>query len=462
MSAVIEHVATDSRALALVTAASGERIFAWHGDHAVSVDEFLADIARVAAMLPDACAAINLCEDRYAFLVAFCAVACRGQTNLLPPSRAAQAVDEAFAAYPGSYPLSDAVLTPTPDRFVQLPALGHISHRAPAAHAAATTLIDAEHVVAIGFTSGSTGQPKSNPKTWRALHASNARNVAALVDVLGLAPDRLAHIVATVPPQHMYGVEMSILLPLLGPFSVHSGRPLFPADVAAALAQVPEPRVLVTTPIHLRALLRDPNPLPQLGAITSATAPLSRELAVAAEARYGAPVLEFFGSTETCVIAQRQTARAQEWRLYADVAMHPQPDGTMVDAPYFSRPVTLPDVVELLPNRCFRLRGRHADSVEIAGKRASLADLTHRVLALRGVHDAVVLQLDEPDNMGVCRIAALVVAPERSEAELLNDLRSAMDPAFLPRPLRKVCSLPRNETGKLPRAALLAALHDPT
>ena len=51
---------------------------------------------------------------------------------------------------------------------------------------------------------------------------------------------------------------------------------------------------------------------------------------------------------------------------------------------------------------------------------------------------------------------------ERSEAELLNDLRSAMDPAFLPRPLRKVCSLPRNETGKLPRAALLAALHGPT
>lgn len=462
MSAVIEHVATDSRGLPLVSVASRERIFAWHGDHAVSVAEFLADVARVTAMLPDARAAINLCEDRYAFLVAFCAVACRGQVNLLPPSRAAQAVDEALAAYPGSYPLSDAALAPMPDRFVQLPPLDHVSRRVPPAHAAATALIAAEHIVAIGFTSGSTGQPKPNPKTWRAFHASSARNVAALVDMLGLAPERVAHIVATVPPQHMYGVEMSILLPLLGPFSVHSGRPLFPADVAAALAQVPEPRVLVTTPIHLRALLRDPNPLPQLSAITSATAPLSRELAAAAEARYGAPVLEFFGSTETCVIAQRQTAREQDWRLYADVAMHPQPDGTVVDAPYFSLPVTLPDVVELLPNHCFRLRGRHADSVEIAGKRASLADLTRRVLALPGVHDAVVLQLDEADSMGVCRIAALVVAPERSEAELLNDLRSAMDPAFLPRPLRKVCSLPRNETGKLPRAALLAALHGPT
>ena len=43
--------------------------------------------------------------------------------------------------------------------------------------------------------------------------------------------------------------------------------------------------------------------------------------------------------------------------------------------------------------------------------------------------------------------------------EILDALRSAMDPAFLPRPLRKVEQLPRNETGKLPRAALLAALN---
>jgi acyl-coenzyme A synthetase/AMP-(fatty) acid ligase len=461
MSALIESMANDLRGLGLVSVASGERVFAWHGERAVSVDEFLADVARVAAILPNARAAINLCDDRYAFLVAFCAVACRGQTNLLPPSRAAQAVDEALAAYAGSYPLSDIALAPTPARFVHLPPLNHTPRRILPAHAAAIALIAAEQVVAIGFTSGSTGQPKPNPKTWRALRASTACNVAALVEVLDLAPERIAHIVATVPPQHMYGIEMSVLLPLLGPFSVHSGRPLFPADVAAALAQVPEPRVLVTTPIHLRALLRDPNPLPQLGAITSATAPLSPELAAAAEARYGAPVLEFFGSTETCVIAQRRTAREQDWRLYAGVAVHPQPDGTLVDAPYFSLPVTLPDVVELSPKHGFRLCGRHADVVEIAGKRASLADLTRRVLAVPGVHDAVVLQLDETDGMGVRRIAALVVAPERSEAELLNDLRSAMDPAFLPRPLRKVGALPRNETGKLPRAALLAALLAP-
>jgi len=256
----------------------------------------------------------------------------------------------------------------------------------------------------------------------------------------------------------MYGLELSVLLPLLGPFAVHGGKPFFPADVAAALAELPAPRVLVTTPIHLKALLRDPVELPALGAITSATAPLCRELAAEAEARYGAPVVELFGSTETCVIAHRRTAKETAWRLYPEIVLRPQPDGTLVDAPYFSQAVALQDVVEILPDHQFHLRGRNADLVEIAGKRASLADLTHRLLALSGVTDAVALQLDEPDSAGVRRIAALIVAPGRCEAELLDELRHALDPVFLPRPLRLVESLPRNETGKLVRDALLSAL----
>ena len=58
------------------------------------------------------------------------------------------------------------------------------------------------------------------------------------------------------------------------------------------------------------------------------------------------------------------------------------------------------------------------------------------------------------------RLAALVVAPALSEAEILAVLRAAIDPVFLPRPLRRVGALPRNATGKLPRDALLQALRD--
>lgn len=454
MSAVFEPAGAASRALPLLNNADAGRSFAWRAGREVTVAEFLADVRAVAAALPTGTAAVNLCDDRYAFLVAFCAVMCRGQTNLLPSSRAPQAVDEVLAAHTGSYALSEVQLLPAPRRFVRMPLLGTAGGAETAVPA-----ISGSHLAAIGFTSGSTGQPKPNPKTWRAFHASNANNAAALAATLDLAAGAIAHIVATVPPQHMYGIELSVLLPLLGPFAVYDGRPLFPADVAAALEAVPEPRVLVTTPVHLRALLADPMALPRLGAITSATAPLPQELAAEAETRYGAPVLEFFGSTETCVIAQRRCADEDTWRAYAGVRLRPQPDGTLVDAPYFDQPVALQDIVELLPGHRFRLRGRNADLVEIAGKRASLADLTRRVLALPGVSDAAVFQLDDADDMGVRRIAALVVAAQRSEADLLRELRNAIDPAFLPRPLRRVAALPRNETGKLPRAALLAALN---
>jgi acyl-coenzyme A synthetase/AMP-(fatty) acid ligase len=187
------------------------------------------------------------------------------------------------------------------------------------------------------------------------------------------------------------------------------------------------------------------------------------ELPRAAERRFGAPLLEVFGSTETCVFASRRPAAEEDWSLYDGASLHPQPDGTAVEAPQLGAPVTLADIVSLSHDgRRFRLCGRHADLLEIAGKRASLGDLTRRLLAIPGVRDGAVFQLGGGDALGVHRIAALAVAPGLDVHAILDTLRRAIDPLFLPRPLKLVDALPRNETGKLPRAALLAMLgqHD--
>ncbi|UGB39885.1 AMP-binding protein [Frateuria soli] len=428
------------------------RVLAWRDGAPVSAAQFLGHVRQVAATLPCAGAAVNLCEDRYAFLVAFCAIVLRGQTNLLPSSRAPQAVDEVMAAHPGCYALGEQALDPAPTGYHRLPALS----AAPLdGEVESWPQIPADQVVAIGYTSGSTGVPTANFKTWRSFHASNAGNLSMLRSAVG---DRFG-VIATVPPQHMYGMEMSVLLPLLGGVGVHAGRPFFPADVASALAGVPEPRVLVTTPVHLRALVESGIALPPLAAMVSATAPMPTELAQAAEERFGAPLLEVFGSTETCVFASRRTTREADWALYPDVHLHPQPDGTQVVAPQLEAARLLADIVSLSADgRTFRLRGRQADMLEIAGKRASLGDLTRRLLAIPGVEDGVVFQLDGGDALGVHRIAALAVAPGLDEHAILDALRRAIDPVFLPRPLLKVAVLPRNETGKLPRAALLELL----
>ncbi|MGH8213629.1 MAG: AMP-binding protein [Rhodanobacteraceae bacterium] len=435
-------------AVPLLHAASPERVIAWKAGRAIRASEFLGEVAALAARLPQAPAAINLCEDRYAFLVAFAALAVRGQVNLLPPSRAPHAIDEVLAAHAGSYTIGDTRLDPAPHHYL------HFDPRELAGGSPQEMPVIADNVVAVGYTSGSTGVPKSNPKRWDKFSISSAHNDALLRSLTGLP----YNVVATVPPQHMYGLEFSVLLPLFAEAAVHAGRPFFPFDVACALAEVPAPRVLVTTPVHLRALVEHAQELPPLATIVSATAPMPKELARAAEDLFAAPVQEVFGSTETCVIAHRRTAGEELWTLYAGIALHPQPNGAQVEAPQLEQPVVLADLVELVGEAHFRLCGRNADLLEIAGKRASLGDLTHRLLAVPGVRDGAVFQLDEADRRGVHRVAALAVAPGLSAAQILDTLRAGIDPVFLPRPLKLVDSLPRSETGKLPRSELLQML----
>jgi acyl-coenzyme A synthetase/AMP-(fatty) acid ligase len=132
----------------------------------------------------------------------------------------------------------------------------------------------------------------------------------------------------------------------------------------------------------------------------------------------------------------------------------------VVHAAHLPAPVALADLVEVEDDGRFQLRGRQADLLEIAGKRASLGDLTRRLLAVPGVTDGVMLQLDACSIRGVGRVAALVVAPALDDAAILSVLRASIDPVFLPRPLKRVPALPRSDTGKLPRAELLRLVQE--
>jgi acyl-coenzyme A synthetase/AMP-(fatty) acid ligase len=412
-------------------------------------------VARLAAALPeDARYLINLCERRDDFLIAFCAALVRGHTNLLPSSRAEGVVDEVAALNPGSYRCDD-------DRVKR--ACGLTLDVTPAAvDTGASCLcnfqLPAEHTVVKAFTSGSTGTPQGHSKFWRSFAGSTAQNAMRIRECLAPTYGTVRPwIVATVPPQHMYGLETSIILPLLSDMAVHAARPLFPADIAAALAEVPEPRVLVTTPVHMRAIVASGQQFPRTALVVSATAPLDVDLAQAIERQLGTTVLEMFGSTETCVIATRRTSSEREWHLYPGVSLIPDAEGASVNAPWFVAPMRLQDLIELHPNNRFTIYGRNADMIEVAGKRASLADLTRRLLAIPGVQDAVVFQPDAASGI-VRRVAALVVAPSLAPETITEQLAHSVDPAFIPRPLVIVPRLPRNDVGKLPRAQLLAAL----
>jgi len=308
--------------------------------------------------------------------------------------------------------------------------------------------IPGEQIAVIGFTSGSTGQPTPNPKSWGAL----ARSGLAELERLDVAAHRNMSVLGTVPQQHSYGLESTVLMVMQGGLAMHAGRPFFPSDICAELQALPRPRGLVTTPVHLRVLLAEASELPAVDFLLCATAPLSPQLAMEAETRFAAPLHEIYGCTEAGQIAARRPARDQEWRTLPGVSLYADEKGTWVRG-HVEREVLLADMIELRDRNTFLLHGRTADLVNIAGKRTSLAHLNFHLNSIEGVRDGAFVMPEEDDGT-VTRLMAFVVAPGLASETIMSALRQRIDPAFLPRPLCFVESLPRNETGKLPRGAV--------
>jgi acyl-coenzyme A synthetase/AMP-(fatty) acid ligase len=308
----------------------------------------------------------------------------------------------------------------------------------------------ATQLAAIAFTSGSSGEPTPHQKSWGRL----TLGAAGEAENLGLRGAKDLVLVGTVPPQHMYGLESTVLLALHNGYGLHAARPFYPADIRAALEEIPGERVLVTTPVHLRALLAEKSGLPSLRLMLCATAPLSANLAAEAEARYGAPLHEIYGFTEAGMVASRRTTQGLLWHALPGVRVWRDATGTKVGGGHIPVETGFPDLVELQDAHSFVLHGRGADLVNIAGKRVSLAYLNQQLSAIEGVEDGVFFMPDEAPA-GVTRLMAFVVAPRLSREVLVAALRARIDAAFLPRPLYIVPSLPRNATGKLPREALL-------
>jgi acyl-coenzyme A synthetase/AMP-(fatty) acid ligase len=397
----------------------------------VSAATFVAQAEALAGKLPDLPYVINLAENRYYFLLAWVAACLRGQVTLLPPNRTAADLNNLRGDYAGNHVFDDALAESLVEDAIAVAAMPAWS-------------LPVDRVVAVVFTSGSTGRPQAHLKTWGSLF-ENSRLAAR--DVLGGAARQL---VATVPPQHMYGLEASLLGALTANCCLFDGRPFFPADVRAALSALPGPRTLVTTPAHLRVLAAAGVHMPAVDRVVSATAPLPVDLARVIEEIWGTEVFEIYGCTEAGVMAHRRTTRSTRWRPLAGGRIVNANGVAEYHAPQLPAAVPLPDVIEPHGDAEFTLIGRAGDMIKVAGKRSSVQELTRQVLSVPGVEDAAVFVPD-----GEERPAAVVVAPRLTTDQLRAKLREIMEPVFVPRPLMCVAELPRNAVGKLPREALL-------
>lgn len=390
---------------------------------------------------------LNLCDDHYHFLVLFAAAMLHECITVMPSNRSEAELQRIRRASTSLIEMDDAAMASLCQDSM---------HEADAiTWRWSIACIPATQCVAELYTSGSTGQPVANVKTWQQL-LCGAQQVLERFGV-----NRKGHhmMVATVPPQHMFGFEMSIMLPLVGDVGIFHQHPFYPFDIQQALSAIAAPRILVTTPLHLKACTTLNVGWPATEFIISATAPMSQDVAHQIETLLDTEVREIYGSSETGAIATRRICNNSYWQLLPLYQLILEGDSVSLRIPSQANPITLPDQLRLESDGRFSLIGRHSDLIKIGGKRGSLADITTRLKALPGVDDAVVFVPEAAQSARV-RLAALVVAPGISAEQLRQQLAQQIDPVFMPRPICLVTALPYNKTGKLVRADLLTCLQD--
>ncbi|MGB4117585.1 MAG: AMP-binding protein [Polaromonas sp.] len=302
------------------------------------------------------------------------------------------------------------------------------------------------------YTSGSTGTPTPQTRTLAQL-ACGAQVLGKRIDEeveAGLAS--IQSIVCSVPPQHMFGLETSVMLSLVHGMAVVDRRPLLPADVKAALEMVGVASVWIATPLHLRTLVSSGVELRNCSVVIASTMALDAAVAVQSELLTQAPVLEIYGATETGVVAMRRTARDTYWRPVQQVRIDTSESSTQVWGAHFPSPQRLNDQIETDEDGNFKLLGRHGDVIKIAGRRASLAGLNLLLNDLPGLTDGVFYLPKTQAQTG--RLVLIHTAANLDVAAAQLWLRERMDPVFFPRAFICVRDLERTDTGKLSSVVL--------
>lgn len=415
----------------------------------ITAAQYLADVHFCAERLPEAQYVLLACQDRYAFAVGFGAAMLRGQISLLPSTHTEELIAQLALTYPSAYCLTDEL-----DCSIKLPQTNISSWLFIAQPLGELNIphFPKEQIAALVFTSGSTGLPVAHKKTWGKL----VINVQSEGKRLGVVAGSGYTIVGTVPPQHMYGFESTVLIAMQNACAFESSKPFYPADIERVVGNTPRPRALITTPFHLRAVIAELQSPPGIDLLVCATAPLAVSLAVLAEQKMACKLLEIYGSTETGQLATRRTSETYDWTPFEGIQISQKEEKFFASGEQIEDCVEVNDRLEL-KNDNFILHGRTVDMVNIAGKSTTLGYLNHQLLSIPDVEDgAFFTQNEKNEGIGnTSRLAAVVVAPLHTLESLQLALRKKIEAAFLPRPLKLLQSLPRNATGKLPHAELL-------
>lgn len=304
------------------------------------------------------------------------------------------------------------------------------------------------------FTGGSTGQPKTWIKTPTNLLAESHY----LVRRFGVTPaDR---ILATAPPNHIYGLLYALLVPLLSGAQVSAATPGFPHEILKGLT-AGQPTILVSLPVHYRSLRGHTYGQHALRLAFSSAGPLDPADGQAFSAATGAPLYEIYGSTETGGIASRcrhhgETDLTPFHPVQVDVSGEIGAVTSDFISPDLPRDAKgrflLADRLESIDQGRLRLKGRNDGIVKVGGKRVDLELVREAIKRQAGVIDAVVFSL-VVDSGRESEIVAVVEGPASAQ-DLRENLRASLESYAQPRRIKVVANMPMLATGKYDRPAL--------
>jgi len=306
------------------------------------------------------------------------------------------------------------------------------------------------------YTSGSSGVPVLLKKSLgNLLHEAGC--LQQTLDWPGGA------IVGTVPPQHLYGLSFTVLLPWVAGLPWVDDIPLYPQDLAQVLSQTGA-TTLVSVPAHYKALIHDDFPSNSLFAI-SAAAPLDELTATHWQARNGHAIQEIYGSSETGVVAHRRQLESPQWQAFSSVDVSVNKGLLKVRSsfiyPAWGYEFQSSDKAKLCAAEKFELYGRSDSIVKIGGKRISLQEIERSLLECTGVSEVAALVVPVDSHV---RDSAVWVAVAGAEAlsisALRTQLREKLAGTSIPRRLLVVDKLPRNASGKVPQRLLKALFRD--
>jgi acyl-coenzyme A synthetase/AMP-(fatty) acid ligase/3-hydroxymyristoyl/3-hydroxydecanoyl-(acyl carrier protein) dehydratase len=454
-------------------AAEGGRCVAFGREGERSAADLHRDVAALVARLGSVADRDLLlhCDDAYAFAVGLLATARLGARAVLPPSRQPGALRNLVPKVGGA--LVDG---PPPDALSELSCWHPLEPGGGSPPALDPAPLARDAGLAVLFTSGTTGAGSRIEKAVRHLEDE----VAVLEERFGARVGPDTAVIATVAPQHLYGLLFRVLWPLA------TGRPFLRSAVLhpeelAPYAKAAESFALVSTPATLRHLAARSDLARRrqaCRAIFSSGGPLAEDVAHRVGESLGDTPFEVYGSTETGGVAVRQQQRGGErWQSMpgVEVGVDAASGCLAVTSPFVSagemqvdgrmRHVT-GDRATLFGSGEFALQGRADRIVKVGEKRLSLPDVEACLLRHPSVSEAALIALEKPG--AEARVAA-VVSPvaeawdaiasggRRVLAKTLSEhLAPDFDRVLLPRSWRFVAALPRNAQGKLPTDTLRA------